>query len=102
MSLGLGVRSLLTLLRRMRTEIIKGMNTLAISFPEINSQISSMVQSFNQAKGSFISAFQPIASVVMPILTNLASVLSLATDKLAEFFAVLTGQGFIYKATSKW
>ena len=102
LSLGLGVRSLLTLLRRMRTEIIKGMNTLAISFPEINSQISSMVQSFNQAKGSFISAFQPIASVVMPILTNLASVLSLATDKLAEFFAVLTGQGFIYKATAQW
>lgn len=97
---GLGVRSLYFLIRRMRTELIKGMKQLAAAFPEVNAQVSALTMAFNQLKGSAVTMVQPILATVIPALVRLMNVLSEAMVTIAKFFAVLRGQKVIYKAAS--
>lgn len=97
---GLGVRSLYFLIRRMRTEFIKGMKQMAASFPEVNAQVSALTQAFYQLKGSSVTMIQPILATVIPALVRLMNVLSKAMEMIAKFFAVLRGQKVIYKASA--
>lgn len=97
---GLGARSAYFLIRRLRTEFIKAMKEMASKFPEINAQISQFTMLVKGYKGSLITMLQPIITAVIPVLSQLLSLLTQLNFRLAEFFATLTGQHVIYKATA--
>lgn len=95
----IGVRSLFLLYRKIREAGKEAFTNLGNQFPEIQSQLDSLSASFGQVKNSIATAFQPIFSVAVPALVTLMNYLVSAMNTLANFFATLTGQKYIYKAT---
>lgn len=96
----LGFRSLYFLVKRLQGTFIDGMGTLAMQSKKINGELSALKTAFLQLKGSLTTAFQPIASYVIPLLVSLMNHLSGVLTMLGQFFATLTGQKYIYKATA--
>ena len=98
---GLGIRSTYMLFRKLRAAIKESLGTMAKIDAPTNKAISSMKSALDQLKNSFGSAFQPIVTAVAPYITQLLTMLSGAMTKIAEFFAMLTGQKYILKATAQ-
>ena len=96
---GFGIRALFELIKRLKQYIADAFDTLGKSIPEVGAQLAEMKNSLGQVKNSLATAFQPILTAVIPILNSLCSVLVTAMNALGNFFATLTGQSFIYKAT---
>lgn len=96
----LGFRSLYFLVKRLQGTFIAGMGTLAMQSSKVNGELSALKTAFLQLKGSLTTAFQPIASYVIPLLVSLMNHLSGVLTMLGQFFATLTGQKYIYKATA--
>lgn len=95
---GLGLRSLYILYKKIRSAGITAFNELANTVPEIKSSVDSLKISFNALKSSLGSAFQPVVSKVIGVLTTLIDYLTSAMNTIGEFFAVLTGQKYVYKS----
>lgn len=95
---GLGFRSVYYLVKRLRTIIKKDFGIMAASFDEINGPLSELLTAFNRLKGSLGTALQPVISAIVPMLKTLVDYLSVAAEKVGAFFAVMTGQDYIYKA----
>lgn len=100
--IGLGVRGIMALLRRLRTMVITSIKDLAKGDPtgEFAKSLNKLTMAFNTLKANIGIAFQPLLQVVMPILTQLINYVNEATTSLAKFFATLTGQDYIYKFTA--
>lgn len=96
----LGFRSLYFLVKRVQGTFVDGMGTLAMQSTKVNRELSALKTAFLQLKGSLTTAFQPIASYVIPLLVSLMNHLSGVLTMLGQFFATLTGQKYIYKATA--
>ncbi len=101
LNLGFGFRSAYFLIRYLRNAFKEAFKVMASQFDEINQQVSKFVMSFNRLKGTIGTAFQPIVSVVLPYLTMFIEQLGNAMESLGKFNAVLTGQGYIYKAVAQ-
>lgn len=101
MMFGLGFRTAYYMVKRLRNIFIEGFKTMGGSFDEIGKPMAKMMESFNRLKGSIATAFQPLVSVVMPILTQVMNRLSDLLESVGKFGAALTGQGKIYKAVAK-
>ena len=97
---GIGVRSFYFLARKIRAVIGDVINELAKQIPEVNAQMSAFQTAVNGLKGSLATAFQPILTAVLPILTKLINMVSRAIAVVGQFFALLTGQKFVYAATA--
>lgn len=95
-----GVRGLFMLFRKLRTIGVQALNTIASQFPEINSKLSETKTLFEGLKGATGTMIQPLVSVVLPVVNKIIELLTVAAQKAGEFFAALTGQGYIYKATA--
>lgn len=93
-----GLIGLGTLLGKMRTAIADGFKTLAKSDANLNARLSETKAALAGLKLSFASAFQPILTVVLPIINALANALTNIINKIGMFFAVLTGQSYYNKA----
>lgn len=93
-----GIRSIFLAYKKLRTELKNGMISLGKDFTEIQEQINALGNSWWAFKSSLTSAFQPIFSYVIPALVTLIDYLTSAMNALANFFALLTGQGYYYKA----
>lgn len=100
MMFGLGFRSMYFLVKKLRTVFMEQFKYLAQGYPEANKVISEFMTSINKLKGSIVTAFEPLANVVLPVLTTFIGKLSQAMSALGRFFATLTGQGYIYEFTS--
>lgn len=98
---GFGFRSAYVAIRRLRTLVVKEFKLLAQSHSDINAQITSLTMAFNTLKGSIATAFQPLASVVIPILKTAMNYLTGVLESIGRFIATLTGQSYIYKAVAK-
>ena len=96
----LGFRSAYFLVKKLRSVFMEQFKYLAQSFPEANATMSAFMTSLNQLKGSIITAFEPLANIVLPVLTQFIGKLSQAMSVLGRFFATLTGQNYIYEFTS--
>lgn len=96
-----GVRGLFALFRRLRTIALDSLKAIASQFPEINAQFSETKTLIAGLKGSFGTMIQPLATAVLPVLNQIISALTTALQLLGKFFAALSGQGVIYKATAK-
>lgn len=97
--LGLGARSLFFLLRKLRTAFVKAFQDMAKKVPEVNKEFSAMKVAMANLKGAFITAFEPLRMVAMPIISQVASALTNLINLVAKFNAVLTGKA-LYKATA--
>lgn len=100
LKLGLGVRGTFALIRKLRTALLGAFKDLASQSDEFNAQMSGFKTALNQVKGSLATAFQPIASAVLPLLTTLLNGLNNVLVAIGKFNAVMTGQNYIYKATA--
>ena len=96
---GLGIRSLYFAFRKLRSAVKDAFDLMAKKVPEVNKQLSAMKSSFQTFKNSLATAFQPLLSIVVPVVTKVMNAMTAATTKIGEFFAALTGQKYIYKAT---
>lgn len=92
MRYGLGVRSLYFLFRRIRSALKEAFSELGEYSPEFGSILSRFTNSLTALRNSFATAFAPIASVVLPLLSNLIARLIDAMNVLAQFNATLTGK----------
>lgn len=97
---GFGFRTAYYAIKRLRTVFTTAFKTLASQSEEVNAQLSSLVMTLNRLKGSLATAFQPLAAVVIPLLNIVMDKLSDTMELIGKFFAVLTGQNYIYKATA--
>lgn len=98
---GFGFRTAYYAIKRLRTIFVESFKTMGDKFEEVGAPMRTMIESFNRLKGSLATAFQPLVSVVMPILTRFMNYLSGLLEKVGEFTAALTGQKYIYKAIAK-
>ena len=98
---GFGFRTAYYAVKRLRNIFIEGFKEMGKSFDEVGQPMATLIESFNRLKGSLATAFQPIVSVVMPILTRLMNYLTTMLEAIGKFNAALTGQGHIYKAVAK-
>lgn len=96
---GFGVRSVYMLVRKLRSAIVDAFQNMAKKVPEVNKTISALASSMDLLKNSLATAFQPILTAIAPYLVQLMDMMSEAAAKVGEFFAVLTGQNYIYQAT---
>lgn len=98
---GLGFRTAYYAVKRLRTIFVESFKVMGDQFDEVGQPLMRMTESFNRLKGSLATAFQPLVSVVMPILTRFMDYLSGVLEGIGKFMATLTGQGHIYKAVAK-
>lgn len=98
---GFGFRTAYYAIKRLRNIFMESFKVMGQSFDEVGQPMATMIESFNRLKGSLATAFQPIVSVVMPILTRLMNYLTMLLEAIGKFNAALTGQGHIYKAVAK-
>ena len=97
---GLGFRTAYFAIKRLRRTFTDAFKTMAAQFPQLNAQLNSFTMALNRLKGSLGTMFQPLISVAIPVLVRFMEYLSRAMELLGSFFAVLTGQKVIYRATS--
>lgn len=95
---GLGIRSLFILWRKLRAYTADALKLMATQFKEVDADVSALMNSFNQMKLSFGTMAQPLMHALRPALIYIIELITRATTALANFFAILTGQKFIYKA----
>jgi len=94
-------------LRKMMTAIYKGIGNmieLLAKFSDsigssFNTNMSNLVADFKWLAGSLVAAFEPILSIVLPILDALISKLVEAINAINQFFAALSGAAVWTKAT---
>ena len=101
MMYGFGFRTIYYAIKRLRTLFIKEFQLMAQQSSEINSQVTSLTMSFNRLKGSLAVAFQPLATVVIPILQTAMNYLTGFLESIGRFMATLTGQSYVFKAVAK-
>ena len=96
---GLGLRSLFILYKRLRSAGVEAYKGLASQFPELQRELNDLRNSFFQLKNSLATMAQPILSYLVPAIKTLMSWLTAAMNAIANFFAILTGAKYIYKAS---
>lgn len=96
---GLGIRSVFALLNKLRSAVKEAFENMAKKVPEVNQTLSALTSSLDRVKNSLATAFQPILTAIAPYLIQFMDMLSGALTKVGEFFAALTGQQYVYKAT---
>lgn len=89
---GLGIRSLFVLVNKLRGALVEGFNNLSKFSSGTNSNLSLLSSQLSQLKNSLATAFEPILSVVTPVLSQLIDYVLGASNALAQFFAALTGK----------
>ena len=97
---GLGVRSLFTLMSKLRSALVDGYKNLARYSSRTNAAISSLMSALTRLKNSFASAFDPILRAAAPALVTLINLISEAVSRVGMLVAALTGAKTFTKATT--
>lgn len=97
---GLGVRSLFTLMSKLRSALVDGYKNLARYSSRTNAAISSLMSALTRLKNSFAAAFDPILRAAAPALVTLINLISNAVSKIGMLTAALTGAKTYAKATT--
>lgn len=97
---GLGVRSLFTLMNKLRSALVDGYKNLARYSDRTNTAISSLMSALTRLKNSFAAAFDPILRAAAPALVTLINLISNAVSKIGMLTAALTGAKTFTKATT--
>ena len=94
----LGIRSLFTLFNKLRTALTDGIKNLVQFSSSTNKSISLIQSALTELKNSVATAFEPILTIVSPILTQFINMVSRAADAVARLTAMLSGQKAYTKA----
>lgn len=97
---GFGIRSLFSLVSKLKSYVKDAVNTFASSDPETKAALNSLKSSLATLKASWGAAFAPIISAVIPMLNTLVGWLSSAANAVASFFAILSGKSTFKKAVN--
>lgn len=97
--IGLGVRSVFALIRKLRTALFKGFENLAQVHEPFNRAMSDIMTSLNLLKNTFAAAFAPIIETVAPILTKFINMIAAAVSQIGQFIAALTGKEYVQAAS---
>ena len=95
----LGMRGVFALIRKLRGYIAESFKGIAKENATFNSSMSAITSSFDAFKNSIGVAIAPLVNVLAPILVDLLDKFTALANKAGEFFAVLTGQKTVTKAT---
>lgn len=97
---GFGIRSLFTLVNKLRSAVVDGINNMVQADPsgQVNASISSMLTSLTQLKNALAAAFAPIITAVAPIITRFIDMMTRATSAVGALFSALTGHKTTIKA----
>lgn len=95
----LGMRGVFALIRKLRGYIGESFKGIAKENATFNSSMSAITSSFDAFKNSIGVAIAPLVNVLAPILVDLLDKFTALANKAGEFFAVLTGQKTVTKAT---
>lgn len=95
---GLGVRSIFALINKLRRALYEGIGNLAQYSPDFNAVMSDFISALETLKNAFATAFAPILSVALPLLTALMNALVDAISLVGKFFAALTGRNTFIQA----
>lgn len=97
---GLGITTLVALFSKLRGAISEGLGNLAQYSPQFKSTINDFKNALTGLKNAFGAAFAPIASVVLPLLTRLISMVTAAVNAIGKLIAALTGRSTYTAAVS--
>ena len=95
---GFGIRTVFLLVKKLRQALIDGMSSMTQYSADFNSVVSAFVSALATLKLAFATAFAPIASVALPLLTGLMNALVDAMNLIGKFFAALTGKSTFIQA----
>ena len=95
---GLGVRSVFALIRKLRAAVIEGFGNLAQVHQPFNRAVSEILTSLNLLKNSFAAAFAPIIETVAPILAKFITMIAEAVSWIGQLIAALTGKEYVRAA----
>lgn len=96
---GLGLRSLYAIFQKLRGYAKNALGEMAKQFDDVDTQVSNIVNSFNQFKNSIGTVVQPLLNLFGPAIEKIIQGMTAMSNKIANFVAVFTGQEYIYKAT---
>ena len=99
---GLGIRSLYTLINKLRTAMKDSFKNLAQYSSETNASLSMLQSSLGALKNSLSVAFAPIVNVVAPYLSAFIDMITRAFNAVGRFFAALTGKSFAAQAVKNF
>jgi len=94
---GLGIRSMMVLMNKVRSAVMEGINNLVQYDPTgpLNQSLSQLKSSLTQLKNALGAAFAPIITAVTPLLLRLISMLTRAAEAVGMFVSALTGVPYI-------
>ena len=95
---GFGIRTVFLLIKKLRQALIEGFGYMTQYSGEFNNTVSQFVSALNTLKLAFATAFAPIASVALPLLTALANALISVMNIIGKFFAAITGKSTFIQA----
>ncbi len=76
----------------------EGFQNLSKYSKDYNASMSALKSECAQLKNSLATAFEPVANIVIPYITQMISWLNTATDRIAQFLAALSGKNTYTKA----
>lgn len=97
----LGIRSFYFLLNKLRKALRDSMGVLAQSSSLVNEQMSSLLSNVSWMKNMLATVAQPLLNILVPAINAVANAFNRAAYSIASFFATLTGQSFVFKATKQ-
>lgn len=95
---GFGIRTVFLLVKKLRNALIEGFGNIAQYSGDFNTLVSQFVSALGTLKNSFATAFAPIATVAIPLLTGLMDALIDVMNLIGKFFAALTGKSTFIQA----
>lgn len=101
---GLGITGLVTLFNKLRSAIADALKDMALmngGMNQTNASLSMLQSSLNYLKGSLAAAFQPILTVVAPILSNFIDQIADVINAIGMMIAKLTGATSYFRAVKK-
>ena len=95
---GLGVRSVYTLINKLRRAIVDGFKNLATYSNEVNTSLSMLKSSLNTFKNASAAALSPLLNAIAPALNTIIQLCIRATNAINQFLSALFGKGTWIKA----
>lgn len=95
---GFAVRSFFFLFRKLRTVVLEGLQEMGNAYPAFGASINNFKSALETLKYTFVAAFAPIATTVIPILVSLMNTIGAVITRISQLFAALTGQTKFLKA----
>lgn len=98
---GLGIASVMALIRKLRSTITEGFKNLFEALPDapITKQVNNLKDSINQLKNGLAASFTPILQAILPYVQRLVDWLNKAVQLVGQFFAAFTGAKTVLQAT---